>query len=111
MAQSHVEPPPIHLINWTYGGKLEKDIVNLKLCRDPTSSTSDLYELRISFFDNGNPEEFLLFLHNFNTILAATGTLETVTKIQYLRTLVCGEALHQFDLLSSDMEMSETLNK
>ena len=42
--------------------------------------------------------------------LAATGTLETVTKIQYLRTLVCGEALHQFDLLSSDLEMMETLN-
>ena len=106
MAQSHVEPPPITLINWTYDGKLEKDIVKLKLRKYPTSSTLDLYDFRMSLFDNGNPEESLLLLHNFNMNLAATGMLETVTKIQYLRTLVCGEALHQFDLL----EMTETLN-
>ena len=31
-------------------------------------------------------------------------------KIQYLCTLFCGEALHQFDFLSSDVENTETLN-
>ena len=30
--------------------------------------------------------------------------------IQYLRTLVRGEALNQFDLLSFDVENTETLN-
>ena len=55
MAQSHVEPPPITLINWTYNVKLEKDIVKLKLRKFPTSSTLDLYDFRMSLFENGNP--------------------------------------------------------
>ena len=42
-----------------YNGKLDKDFVNLKLHRDPTSSTLDLYEFRMSLFENGDPEEFL----------------------------------------------------
>ena len=32
------------------------------------------------------------------------------TKIQYLRTLVHGEVLRQFDLLYADIENTETLN-
>ena len=35
-------------------------------------------------------------------ILSATGTLATEAKVQYLHTLFRGEALHQFDLVSSD---------
>ena len=42
--------------------------------------------------------------------LSALGTLEAGAKYQYLRTLVCGEALRQFDLLSDDIEGTETLN-
>ena len=57
--------------------------------RDYTSSTLDLYEFRMSLFDHGNPEEFLLFVWN----------LETDTKVQYLCRLVCGEALHHLDLM------------
>ena len=41
--------------------------------------------------------------------LASTGTLETDAKIQYLRTLVRGEALCQFDLFPSEVENAETL--
>ena len=39
----------------------------------------------------------------------ASGTLETGTKVKYLRVLVCGEALRHFDLLSSDVESMEPL--
>ena len=42
--------------------------------------------------------------------LAASGMLETDTIIQYLRMLVHGEALRQFDVLSSVVESMETLN-
>ena len=42
--------------------------------------------------------------------LAASWTLEAGPKYQYLFTLVCGEALHQFDLLSADLEGTGTLN-
>ena len=61
-------------------------------------------------FDNGEPEDFLLFVRNFNMTLAASGTLEAGTKVHCLRTLVRGEALCQFDSLSDDVEGTENLN-
>ena len=42
--------------------------------------------------------------------LAASGTPEAGAKYQYLCTLVHGEALHQLDLLSADVEFKGTLN-
>ena len=80
------------------------------MCGDPTPSTSDLYDFKTSLFYHGDPEEFLLFIRNFNMTNAGTGMLEMDVKIQYLSTLVCGEVLRQFDLLSTDMENIETLN-
>ena len=82
--------------------------MKLKLCIDPTYGMSDLYEFRMSLFDNGKPEEFLSFVRNFQTTLAAMGTLETEAKVHYLHMLVFGEALNQFDLLSADMENMDT---
>ena len=64
----------------------------------------------MSFFDNGNPEEFLLFVRKFNMALAASGTLDMGANIQYLCTPVRGEELNQFDLLSADVGSTETLN-
>ena len=40
--------------------------------------------------------------------LAATGMWETYKKIQYLYTLLCGEALHKSDFLSADVENTDT---
>ena len=65
------------------------------------SSTSDLYEFKMYCFDHGKPEEFLSFIRNFNMTLAASGTLEMDTNIQYLCTIVHGEVLRQFDLISA----------
>ena len=66
--------------------------MKLKLRIDPTSSTSDLYEFKISLFYNSEMEEFLLFVRNFNMTLAASGTLEADAKFQYLCTPVRREA-------------------
>ena len=71
---------------------------------------SDLYEFKMCLFNNGKPEEFLLFVRNFNMTLVASGTLEAGAKYQYLSTLIRGEALRQFDSLSADVEIAETLN-
>ena len=108
--QAHVESLPIPLTKGTYDGKLDKYFLRLKLRRYTKSSTSDLYEFRMSLFDNGDPEEFLLFVRNFNMTLAASRILDTGANIQYLCTIVRGEALRQFDLLFSDVESTETLN-
>ena len=99
---SQVEPPPIPLIKETSTGKSDGDYVKLKLRRYPTSSTSDLNEFRMSLFDHGDPEEFLLFMQNSQMTLAASGTLETEAKVQFLCILVRGEVLRQFDLVSAD---------
>ena len=90
VTHSQVEPPPIPLIQETYDGESDTDFVKLKLRRDPTLSTSDLYEFKRYLFDNSEPEELLLFVRNFIMTLTASGTLETGVKVQYLCTLVRG---------------------
>ena len=51
-------------------------------------------------FDNGKPEDFLLFLNTFNITLAASVMLETVAESQYLCTLLYGEMICQFELFN-----------
>ena len=104
MVKLHVEPPPIPLINIKHDGNSGKGSVKLKLSRGPTSDTPDLYEFKIALLENGEPEEFLLFVRNFNMNIAASGTLETDTKVQYLCTLVCRESLRRFDLMYDDVK-------
>ena len=60
-------------------------------------------------FENGKPEEFFLFVRNFNITLVTSGTLEAGTRVQYISTIVCGESLFQFDLLSDDVESTKPL--
>ena len=85
-----MEPPPLPLIKSKYNDNSDKYFVKLKLNRDPTSSLLDLYEFKMDLFDNGNPEEFLFFVRNFNMTLSASQTLTTGVKIQYLCTIVRG---------------------
>ena len=104
MTQIHVEPPPTPLIKIKNGDKSDKYFVKIKLRRGPMQSLSGLYEFKMDLFDNGDPEEFLLFVQNFNMNLTASETLATESKIQYICTLVHGEALRQFYSLSADVE-------
>ena len=66
--------------------------------------------IHMDLFDNGDPEELLFLVRNFNINLVAPGTLEMGAKNQYLLTLLLGEALCQFDLLSTDMIGAYALN-
>ena len=49
------------------------------------------------------------FMRTFNKTPMASGTLETGAKIQYLRMLVRGESLRQFDLFYDNKESTDTL--
>ena len=69
---SHVEPPLISLVKETSTGKSDGDYVKLKFLRGPTFSTSDLYYFSMYLFDHGHPEEFILFVLNFEMTLADT---------------------------------------
>ena len=85
-----MDPPLILLIESKNYEKLDKDRVKIKLLRDPISQKLDLHELKMALFDNGEPEEFLLFIRNLNMTLEASGMLVAIAKIQHLRTLLRG---------------------
>ena len=70
----------------------------------------DLYEFKMSFFDNIETEEFLLFIRHFQMTLEATGTLAAGAKIQHICTLVSGEALLKLDTLSSEVKITTSQN-
>ena len=65
----------IPLIKEKHNGNSDKYSIKLKLSRDPTLPTLYLYEFKMPLFENGKPEEFLLFVRNFNMTLPASGTL------------------------------------
>ena len=88
--------------------KSDEDNVELKRCKDPTYSTSEIYELRISLFDHDKQEECLLFVCNFNMTLVARGMQVMYVNVRYLCTIVCGVALRNFDLFSVDVENIDT---
>ena len=48
-------------------------------------------------FDNGNTEESLLFVKNFNMMIISSGTLAANARLQYIRILLRGKVLSKFD--------------
>ena len=78
----HVEPPPNPPVKSKNDEKLNKYCFKIKLCRDPKSQMSYLNEFIMALFDNGEPEEFLLFIRNFNVNLKVSGTIVSGVKIQ-----------------------------
>ena len=60
-----METPVIPLIKSNNDTKAEKDCVKIKLYKDPTLEKLNTSEFKITLFDNGKPEEFLLFVRNF----------------------------------------------
>ena len=108
--QVHVDPPLIPLIKSRNNYKWDKYFVKIKLRRHITSENSDFYELKTDLFDNGDPEEFFLFIRNSNMNLKASGTLKDIKKIQYLHTMVHVKALRQLDVLSDEVESASPEN-
>ena len=108
----HVDSSLITLIKSKNYEKLDKYYIEIKLGRYPTSENSDPYKFKMALFDNSNPEEFLLFVCNFNMNIEASGTLKSGVKIKYLHFLFRVEALHKFDMLSDEVESagSKTLS-
>ena len=98
----HVKPPPIPLIKSKNGEKSGRDCVKNKCIRYSTLAKSDLYEFKMTLFNNVNLEELLLFIRNLQTTLEASGTVAAGAKIRYLRTMIHGEALSQLDTFSAE---------
>ena len=89
--------------------KPDKGFVKLKLHRDPTSDNLYLCEFKMALFENGNPDGFLFFVCNFNMTLVGSVMLGVDVKVQYMCTLVCGEAFRLFGLLYANLEGTNPL--
>ena len=53
--------------------------------------------------DNVDPEEFFLFIQNFQMTTEAPGTLLANAKVQYLLTLLHGDELRQLEKLTVEL--------
>ena len=69
--------------------------------RDPSNADSETYELKIALFENGQPEGILALMKNFKSEIDRTGNTSAAGKINYIRTLLYGEALQEFDKVLS----------
>ena len=58
----------------------------------------------MTLFHKGDPEDFWLFVSNFNVNIEALGLLLPGTNMKFLCTLVRGEELRQFDTFSAEVE-------
>ena len=75
-----------------------------------TSQKLDIYEFKMALFGNGEPEEFLFFIRNFNMNVEASGTIAANAKIQYIFTLLHVEGLHHVDMLSTEVGITTLEN-
>ena len=61
------------------------------------SEASDIFEFKMVLFENGYPKEFLLSQRHRQMTLKAPINMTSGSNIHYLRTLICGEALCEFE--------------
>ena len=97
-------PPPTLLIKSNHDNKSDKDFVNIKLCGDRMSEKSDRLLIQNGLVRQRRSGRVFFVRSYFNMTLEASGTLQAGINIQHLCTLVHGDALLQFDMLSSDVK-------
>ena len=68
--------------------------------RNASDVDSETYKLKIVTLDHGQPEKFLQLIMNLKRAVDRTGAKTSAGKINYLRTLLSGEALQEFDKLA-----------
>ena len=99
--QTRIEPPPIPLTSPEEVQERACDTIKVKIKYNPASAGSETHEFKIAIFDNDSPEELLQFLTNAKKAIKRTGTKKFSGRINFLRTLLRGEALGEFDILAS----------
>ena len=80
------------------------DYVKIKLRRNSTSEKLEKYALKMALSDNVETEELLFFVKKFKMMIEAPGGFVANTKLQHLRTVLCGETLHALGTLCIKIE-------
>ena len=57
------------------------------------SAGSETYKFKMTIFNNGIPEELLQFMMKVKKDIEVTGTMKVARRINFLRTILLGEAL------------------
>ena len=99
--QVHTKSPPIPLTKLEVDDDRTTHIINVNMRRNPSSAASKTYNVNMNTFDDGQPEEFLSHLRNFKIAIDGTRTTTPPGWIKYLRTMLRGQALREFDKLHS----------
>ena len=99
--QARIEPPPIPLINFDVDDDCTTHTIKVKMRINPSSAASKTYNVNMNTFDYGQPEEFLSLLRNFKIIIDGNLTTTPYSWINYIRTMLRGQSLREFDELQS----------
>ena len=92
-AQAQIVPPPIPLNKEHEEEEHAIHIIKANMRWDLVWTTFETYKFMMAVFENGQPEELLGFLKNFRKAIDGTGTTAVAGRINYLRTILCWEAL------------------
>ena len=90
--QSRIYPPPTPLIKVELYELHTTHIINVKMRRNTSQAISETYNINMSTFDDGQPEEFLAQLKNFEIRIGGTGTTMPTGRIKYLCTMIHGQS-------------------
>ena len=85
-----VEPEELHATH----------IIKVKFQIHPSQATLETYKINISTFNDGQSEEFLALLRNFNIETDGAGTTTSSGCINYLRTMLRGTSLRELNKLA-----------
>ena len=75
-------------------------IIKIKIWKNPSQAASETYKINISTFDDGQPEELIALLRNFRIAIDGTNRTTASGHINYLRAMLCGTSLREFDELA-----------
>ena len=78
--QIHVEPHPTNLTKIKTDTKLEKYDVKIKLPINTTLEAYDIYDFKMSLFENGYPEEFF-WLQNYQMMIKSSVNIMAGAKL------------------------------
>ena len=95
--QARIEPLLISLVKLEVDDDCTTHIIKVKMRRNTSSAASEMYNVNMNTFDDGQPEEFLSLLRKFKIATDVTRTTTPYGQINYLRTMLRGKALQEFD--------------
>ena len=95
--QACIKPPPIPLVKLELDRERAIQIIKVNIQRNPTSAASEIYNINMSTFNNGQTEEFLALLKNFKIVVYGTGMTSLSCQINYIRAMLHGQALGEFE--------------